>query len=472
MSTILIVDDEPTICWALQRALAEEGHEVTTSATAEDALAQVNNAVPDVIMMDVRLPGMDGLSALEQLRMQVPNTPVVIITAFGNLDTAVQAIHRGAFEYLTKPFDLDQAIAVIRRALHGRTPDEPDVDVLSTGSDLDQKLLGSSPQMQRIYRDIAIVADRDVPVLITGESGTGKELVAAAIHQYSERASGPFVPVCIPAMSESVLESELFGHAKGAFTGAVESREGLINAAHRGTAFFDEIGEVSIATQVKLLRVLESKAVTPVGGNEPRQSDFRLLAATNRNLEAMVKAGTFREDLYYRLNVYQIEIPPLRARPDDIPVLARHFMTLLDPQGNVSLSEAALDELRSRRWNGNVRELRNAIEHAVIVTRSGTISADSFPAPMISAAEPLEAGESFASVVRNWFRSRTDSRASVSDIVNLNEEFLAEAEPVMLVEALRLSNENRQEAARILGMHRQTLREKLRKYDLDSAGKN
>ncbi|QDT33211.1 sigma-54-dependent transcriptional regulator [Thalassoglobus polymorphus] len=467
MSSILIVDDEPSICWALKKALSEDGHQVNTTATAENAIQLITESVPDVVVMDVRLPGMDGLSALQELQRQIGKTPVIIITAFGDLDTAVQAINRGAFEYLTKPFDLDQAIHVIQKAI-ATGSSVTSADKTRSNEPLENHLLiGSSPAMQAIYRDIAIVAERDVPVLITGESGTGKELVAGAIHRYSKRAAGPFVPVCIPAMSESVLESELFGHTRGAFTGATEKRSGLIKAADGGTAFFDEIGDITIPTQVKLLRVIESRAITPVGGDDPLLSDFRLLAATNRDLDSMVADGTFRKDLYFRLNVYQIMIPPLRDRPEDIPLLADHFMKRIDPAGKVYLGKAASKELLSRPWLGNVRELRNTIEHAVIVTRSGEISADAFAAPMSITDSINKPASSLGQSVRTWIQSQIDDQTSDGEIVNLFDRFLSESESVLITEALSLTHGNRQEAAKILGIHRQTLREKIRRYQVN-----
>lgn len=467
MSTILIVDDEPSICWVLKKALSEEGHQVDTMATAEEALKFTAKTVPDVVVLDVRLPGMDGLTALKKLQQHIGQAPVVIITAFGDLNTAVLAISGGAFEYLTKPFDLDQAMQVIQKAIASRNVVPPPDIATPAESPENLLLIGSSPAMQAIYRNIAIVAERDIPVLITGESGTGKELVAAAIHRYSKRAAGPFVPVCIPAMSESVLESELFGHTRGAFTGAMEKRSGLIKAADRGTAFFDEIGEISIQTQVKLLRVIESRAMTPVGGDEAVQADFRLLAATNRDLESMVAEGTFRKDLYFRLNVYQIVIPPLRERTADIPVLAEHFMKRIDPLEKVYLGKSASQELLSRPWLGNVRELRNTIEHAVIVTRSGEISPAAFAAPMSLSDSLNKPAKSLGEFVRTWIRSQIHSHDSQAEIVNLYDRFLSESESVLISEALSLTQGNRQDAAKILGIHRQTLREKIRRYHLN-----
>lgn len=460
MSRVFIIDDEPSICWALEQCLSEEGYDVSVFANAEDAIDSTSLA-PHAILMDVRLPGMDGLTALAKFREQLPETPVIIMTAFGNLETAVQAINRGALDYLTKPFNLDDAVGLVHRALQTQvvsTSTEEHEPTLAT-----EQLLGNSPAMQAVFRNIALVAERDVPVLITGESGTGKEVIAAAIHRYSKRATGPFVPICIPAMSESVLESELFGHAKGSFTGAVAERKGLLEAADGGTAFFDEIGEIAIPTQIKLLRLMESRSITPVGGNETRKLDFRLIAATNRNLEQMVRKSEFREDLFYRLNVFRIEVPPLRDRREDIPVLAEHFIRQVDPDRRVSLSDKARDVMLNRDWPGNVRELRNAIEHAVVVTREGEIQPAAFPEPMML-ADPSSPQSNLTSAVRNWWQRQLRENAKVS---NLHEKFLSEAETELFKSALEQTGGNRKEASRLLGIHRQTLREKSRRYGIE-----
>lgn len=467
MHTILLVDDEPSICWALENALREDGHSVMTAASAEEALQAASASRPDVVVMDIRLPGIDGLAALQKMNKSLERTPVIIMTAFGNLETAVQAINQGAFEYLTKPFDLDEVIAVIRRALDsGRsTTSVPNSSWLSWGDD--RVLLGESPAMQAVFRKIALVAEHNVPVLVTGESGTGKELVAEAIHRYSKRSSGPFVPICVPALNESIIESELFGHTRGAFTGAVANRQGLLELSNHGTVFFDEIGEISTTMQVKLLRVLESKAITPTGGNEPQQIDFRLVAATNRDLDVMVDQDTFRRDLFYRLNVFRIELPPLRHRPEDIPLLAQHFMNRIDPFGKVVLSQASIDELMSRSWYGNVRELRNSIEHAVIVTRSGEIRPESLPSPVSLQFESTRGPDLLTAAIQEWWKDHAEKSIDPADLSGLHERFLSEVEPVLFEAALRASSGNRKEAARMLGIHRQTLREKLKRYDLD-----
>lgn len=469
MQSILVVDDEPSICWSLEQTFTEEGFDVTAVSSAEEGLDVVRQTVPDVVLMDIRLPGIDGLDALQQLKDRLPNVPVVIMTAFGNLDTAVQAVSRGAFEYVTKPFNLDDAIAVVHRALDSAShlAGNSIEQTANTDDGPRQLMVGQSAAMQAVFRRIALVAQQDVPVLITGESGTGKELVATAIHQYSARSVGPFVPICVPAMSEALVESELFGHVKGAFTGAEVSRSGLLESAAGGTAFFDEIGDILPATQVKLLRVLETRQVTPVGGNESRDASFRLVAATNRNLETMVDRGGFREDFFYRLNVFRIQLPPLRDRGDDVTLLAQHFLKTTSSQQGLTLSPAAIEEIRSRPWYGNVRELRNAIEHAAIMAPSGVILPEYLPTP----ADNRNTGvvhSKLEDAVRRWWQLQLEKSDGVADLSGLYDRFLNEAEPVMLEQALRVGT-NRKEASRILGLHRQTLREKLRRYGLDTA---
>ncbi len=459
MSRILVVDDEPAICWAFRESMTDEGHDVDIAATAEEALQLVETKSPDVVLMDVRLPGMDGLSALKEIHEQAKSTPVIIMTAFGSLDTAVNATDGGAFDYLPKPFDLDDAIDVVRRALDANTSESTTI----VKQDLGGTLIGQSLAMQAVFRSIALVADRSVPVLITGESGTGKELVAHAIHQHGRRRSGPFIPICVPALSETVIESELFGHLKGAFTGADRERPGLLDLADGGTAFMDEIGDVPIGQQVKLLRVLEHREITPVGGGQPHKSDFRLVAATNRRLEQSVSDGGFREDLYYRLSVFRIDVPPLRERLEDVELLARHFLGQLGEDTD-SLTEEALRELRSRPWHGNVRELRNVIEHAAIVARAGRITPDCLPRPMGETASQPDSTTDLDQRFQSWLDHQFADGRTTDD---LYERFLHRFEPLVLMKALEYVDGNRGTAAKLLGMHRETLRQKLRKHGID-----
>lgn len=464
MSHVLIVDDEPSICWAFRESLTDEGFTVDVAGTAEQALTMAARLEPDVIVMDVRLPGIDGLQAMQRFRSKSVSAPIIIMTAFGNLKTAVGAIDGGAFDYLTKPIDLDKAIAVVRQAA---SASQKSVGLKPAERD-DELIVGSSPAMQEVFRRIALVAERDVSVLITGESGTGKDLVARAIHQHSHR-KGSFVPICIPALSESVVESELFGHSRGAFTGADQERRGLLEMANDGTAFIDEIGDVSMNLQAKLLRVLETGELRPVGGSDCRIASFRLIAATNRRLEQQVADREFRSDLFYRLNVFRIELPALRDRMEDVPALASRFLQNVSGNGpHLQLSPEAIKSLQARPWFGNVRELRNAIESASVICRGDTISPEHLPAPVPSLTDS-----------DSWSRSDVTSRLNLAvqawtasqlqqvgaEVRDLYDRFLKEAEPPLLNTALDHANGQRGEAAKLLGIHRETLREKLRRLD-------
>jgi two-component system nitrogen regulation response regulator GlnG len=458
MSQVLIVDDEAAICWALRRVLGEEGYDVRVAASAEEALAEAERHLPDVVLLDVRLPGVDGLEALRQLRARSEQLPVVIMTAFGNLETAVGALGGGAADYLTKPFDPDQALEAVRKALaHApRTRREPP----SAGGPTDG-FVGTSPAMQNVYKRIALVAPTEAAVLITGESGAGKELIARAIHRHSARAERPWVPINVAALSPGLLESELFGHVRGAFTGATASRQGLLEQAAGGTVFFDEVGDMPLEAQVKLLRVLEEQEVLPVGGNTARPAAFRVLAATHRDLLAEIRRGRFREDLYYRLAVFEIAAPPLRQRGHDVALLAEHFLRGSSRGARARFSDQALAALRARPWPGNVRELRNAIEHAAILARGQTVLAEHLPPPLpLGEATSGAAGERFAPLVQQWLEERLQADPQAID---LYAQLLDEIEPPLLRGVLAHRQGNRQQAAATLGLHRMTLRKKLQR---------
>ncbi len=461
MPAILIIDDEESICWALGRLAKEEGHEVRVASSAEDAFKLAKQERFDLVMLDVRLPGVDGLAAMARLQELAPGAPIVVMTAFGSLGTAVEAIRNGAFDYLTKPFDLERAAEVIGRALAQRQESAPPAMAAPDKAEGDEEeLIGASPAMQEVFKRIALVAPTSASVLITGESGTGKELVARAIHRHSREASGPLVSVNLAALNPTLVESELFGHVRGAFTGADFARQGLLELADGGTVFFDEAGDIPLPVQVKLLRALEQREVIPVGDTKPRRSTFRVIAATHRNLREEVRKGNFREDLFFRLAVFEIHLPALRDRDDDIVLLAERFLArfLRSSGANVHFSQAALEELRRRPWPGNVRELRNAVEHAALLARAGAITPDHLP-PRIAAPTPTsEAGDELGRAVRNWTLERL---AGTSLPENLYQQFLDEAEPPLLSAVLERTSHNRVAAAHLLGMHRATLRKKL-----------
>jgi two-component system nitrogen regulation response regulator GlnG len=400
---------------------------------------------------------MDGLSAAPQLRELLPDVPIIIITAYGDLDTAVGAMRAGAFEYLIKPFDLASAERAIERALK-TTQDarvtETDEQTLTEG------LVGSTPGMQQVFKRIALAASSEACVQIQGESGTGKELVARAIHRFSARAAGPFVAVNIASLNESVAESELFGHVRGAFTGAEQSRLGLLEQAHGGTLFLDEIAEIPLTLQVKLLRALELGEFVPVGANQPRRSDFRVLSASHQDLARCVGEGSFRHDLFFRLNTFEIVLPPLRERVPDIKLLAEHFISDMSrkaSQQRPQLTSEALAELERRPWNGNVRELRNVIEHAMIVSRGGWIGVEHLP--LASPTIVGRASESITAAIRDWARQQFDTDSTPDE---LYQRMLEVVEPPLLEVALERHGGQQAAAAKSLGLHRMTLRKKIR----------
>jgi two-component system nitrogen regulation response regulator GlnG len=467
VSHILLVDDEEAVCWALQRALAGEGHQVAVAASAEDAFRLAEMQRPDAVLLDVRLPRMDGLTALGRLRELTGDAPVIVMTAHGNLSTAVRAVEGGAFDYLAKPFDLNQALDAVNRALQRRnvvaTGFQP-VEEEATGEPpvaTSEEIIGRSPAMQGVFKRIALVAPRDACVLITGESGTGKELVARAVHRHSGRRDRPFLPVHVAALNPSLVESELFGHVKGAFTGAAQSRPGLLSLADGGTVFLDELADIPLPVQVKLLRVLEHNEVLPVGGNQPQPLDIRILSATHQDLSRQMAEGQFRADLFFRLNVFQIHLPPLRERPEDILPLAEHFLRKFEPRA-LPLLPATARFLQSQPWFGNVRELRNALEHAAIVARGGPLLPEHIPACTLHPT-PSSPAEQLAATVRQWVDERVRA-AGAETPAGLYGDLLHCVEPALLDEVLRRVQGNRWVAAQWLGLNRATLRKRLVRY--------
>jgi two-component system nitrogen regulation response regulator GlnG len=466
----LLVDDEEAVCWSLERALTREGHRVAVAPSAEQAFVQVEKQRPDVIVLDVRLPGMDGLSAVGRLRQLSEEAPIIVVTAFGNLSTAVRAVEEGAFDYLAKPFDLEQALDTVQRALQRRALQQqaPPAEADTNGPATPEEIVGRSAAMQTVFKRIALVAPRDSCVLITGESGTGKELVARALHRYSGRRERPFLPVHIAALNPSLVESELFGHLKGSFTGAAQTRQGLLALADGGTVFLDELADIPLPVQSKLLRLLEHHEVLPVGSNQSQALNVRILAATHQDLERRIADGAFRHDLFFRLNVFQIHLPPLRDRRDDILPLAEHFLQRIDSQA-LPLLPDTVQFLTAQPWLGNVRELRNALEHAVIVARGGPLLPEHFPAVKTSFGR-LTAVEQLDAAVRAWFADRLKATPGTPP-VDLYEEMLKCVEPALLDEVMRRVQGNRWVAAQWLGLNRATVRKKLGLYGLTDAHK-
>ncbi len=469
--SVLIIDDEEPIAWALRRAFEREKCRVAVAATAEDGLAKARRDPPDVVFLDVRLPGMDGLTALGELKKTAPHAAVVVITAHGNLNTAVKAVEGGAFDYLSKPFDLAQALEAAKRALanHGEVGGtRPHTEAGSEFDTTPDAIIGRSAAMQTVFKRIALVAPSNACVLISGESGTGKELVARAIHANSPRRSKPLVVAHIAAFNPNLVESELFGHVRGAFTGAEKTRDGLLKLADSTTVFLDELADIPLPVQAKLLRVLERQELQPVGGNEPQAVDVRIVSATHADLSTAVREGKFRHDLFFRLNVYPIHLPPLRDRVEDIPLLAEHFLRKFGVANPMAVLPAeTLAFLKSRPWPGNVRELRNALEHAAIESRGAALRPEHFPEPA-TATGPASTVDRLRSLVTEWVREEVLAFAG-REPADLHQKLIEAIEPAVLDEVLRQVEGNRLVAARWLGLARATVRKLIRKYHPESA---
>ncbi len=459
MGTLLIVDDESSICWGLSQLGEKLGHEVLTASSAEQGLELAEQHRPDLLILDVRLPGMDGLSALTEFQKFLNGAPVIVITAYGDLETAVDAVRGGAFEYLVKPFELDAMQRAITRALETREGgDAAEAPPQPVGD-----LVGRSPAIQEVFKQIALAATSQASIMIGGESGTGKELAARAIHQYSDRANGPFVAVNVASLSPSLAESELFGHVRGAFTGADQDRIGLLVQADGGTLFLDEVADIPLPAQVKLLRALEHGEVVPVGGRQSVSTDFRVVSATHQDLETLVQSQQFRHDLFFRLGAFRIEIPPLRHRPEDIEELAEHFLGLAQPadsEHRSTFSSAAMQELKSRPWHGNVRELRHTVEHALILARGGRIEPEHFPDPAAEWTSGEDATDAVASIeqsVRQWTLEQLRSGDGEQP---LHDQLIQIVEGPLFEAALEFHGGQYSAAARRLGIHRTTLKRK------------
>ena len=443
---ILVVDDEASARSGLEKLLRQEGYTVDAAADGPSALEIAADRPPDLVVTDLKMPGMDGVELLQRLRVQDPDLPVLVVTAFGDVGSAVNAMRAGAEDYLTKPVDFDALVLSIERALE-RAALRVEADNLRRqlrereGEGL-EGLIGASPAMQKVYRVARQVAGARATVLITGESGTGKGELARAIHEKGPRAKAPFVTLHCAALADTLLESELFGHEKGAFTGAERRRIGRFEQAHGGTLFLDEVGEISPATQVKLLRVLQERTFERVGGNDPVQVDVRLVAATNRDLAADVQEGRFREDLYYRLNVVHIDMPPLRVRDTDVLLLANHFLRKFAAENKRKidgLSDRARAKIMAHRWPGNVRELENAIERAVVLCDATQIEEEHLPIDVAPAAKGA---------------------------IRIPGSTLAEVERYAILATLEATNGSTTRAAEMLDISIRTIQYRLHEYGL------
>ncbi|MBI2460784.1 MAG: sigma-54-dependent Fis family transcriptional regulator [Candidatus Rokubacteria bacterium] len=468
-SRILIADDEPSIRWVLERGLRQAGYAVESVADGQAVLDLAAREGFDVVLLDIRMPGLDGLTLLSGLRRLAPESAVIIMTAHGTIDDAMEAMQRGAAEYLIKPFDVNQVLHHVERALQVKALAREVAQLRSGIQEVWEfgALVGRSPRMQEVGKLIGQVARTDVTVLIQGESGTGKELAARAIHHRSRRAGKPFVPVSCAAIPATLLESELFGHERGAFTDAVQRKPGKFETAHGGTLFLDEVGDMEPGLQAKLLRVLQERTLERVGGVEPLRVDVRVIAATNRGLEALIREGRFREDLYYRLNVVSLALPPLRERREDIPLLARHFLAKYqDDVGERLLAPETLDRLVGYDWPGNVRELENVIQHAMVMASGGVILPEHLPIAPVSAAASALAEATIEELIAHKLEECVRGLREKGS-ANLYELVLGLVERPLLRAVLRETGGNQLRAAALLGINRNTLRKKLAGLGID-----
>ncbi|GAB4273216.1 MAG: nitrogen fixation sigma-54 dependent transcriptional regulator GnfM [Candidatus Rifleibacteriota bacterium] len=508
---ILVVDDEHSVRWAFEKALQKAGYEVKLAENGIKGLALFESFKPDITLVDIRMPEMDGLQVLKKIREVDAEAQVIVMTAYTDMETTVAAMKLGAYDFLSKPFNIDECMLLISRGLNAR---KSIVEAeIATQAPKSSALKGNSPAMQEVYKLIGKVSEEDVTVLITGESGSGKELVAQAIHYNSGRSSKPFWAINCTAINESLMESELFGYEKGAFTGAAASKPGMFELAQGGTIFLDEIGDMSLEMQAKLLRVLEEREIVRVGGNKRIKVDVRLVAATNKDLRKSIAANSFREDLYHRIKVIEIKLPPLRERPEDIPLLAKYFCSILAAQRKgtpKSLSEEAIEVLSAYSWPGNVRELRNAIEQSYTLSRDQVILPEHLPVEVRLKGTPKSVEKqsevniqvpetttfntlSFTTEVKNAQTSEEGIEnqeiakiSSISEELSLDEAIkrivavsltenvagnaysavLEKVEKELLCQTLERHRWNQVQTAAYLGITRNTLRSKIEKYGL------
>jgi two-component system nitrogen regulation response regulator GlnG len=473
--TILVADDDRAIRTVLTQALGRLGYDVRSTGHAASLWRWVADGEGDLVITDVVMPDENGLDLVPRIRKLRPELRVIVMSAQNTLLTAVKATERGAFEYLPKPFDLKDLVAAVQRAL--THPKES--AVAAAGADEAQEklpLIGRSPAMQEIYRVLARLMGTDLTVMIAGESGTGKELVARALHDYGKRRGGPFVAVNMAAIPRELIESELFGHEKGAFTGANQRHAGRFEQAQGGTLFLDEIGDMPLEAQTRLLRVLQEGEYTTIGGRQRLRADVRIVAATHRDLRQLVRQGLFREDLFYRLNVVPIRLPPLRERTEDVPELVKHFLTLCASEGLPvkSLDAAAIDRLKRHRWPGNVRELENMVRRLAALYTQETIGVDvieqelSDAAAPVAGAEPVpaRADESLAAAVERHLKVYFDAHQTGLPAAGLHDRVLREIEKPLILLTLAATRGNQIKAAQVLGINRNTLRKKIRDLDI------
>ena len=461
---VWIVDDDKSIRWVLEKALTKEDYNVTSFEDPEKLLLRLPGGIPDVIITDVRMPNMDGIALMDEIRQLAPDLPVIVMTAYSDLDRAVSAFKGGAFEYLSKPFDVDEVVGLVRRAIkEGRSKKG---ETVRTEEEHDTEIIGSAQAMQEVFRAIGRLSRSNLTVLITGESGTGKELVARALHRHSPRANKPFIALNTAAIPRELLESELFGHEKGAFTGANERRTGRFEQAHTGTLFLDEIGDMPAELQTRLLRVLADGEFYRVGGHTPVKVDVRVIAATHQDLEQRVKQGTFREDLFHRLNVIRVHVPPLRERSSDIPVLTEYFLKQaarelgMEPKHVTSETQLYMNRLS---WPGNVRQLENFCRWVTVMASGKDVHLEDLPVELkdMEGYTPME--NDWESRLRKWVETNL-----VQGETRLLGDAVPRFERIMIEEALKKTGGRRQDAARLLGWGRNTLTRKIKQLGLEA----
>ena len=459
---IYIIDDDSSIRWVLDKALTNAGLQVAEFDSADSALVAISTQEPAVIVTDIRMPGMDGLELLERINSKYPDLPVIIMTAHSDLDSAVSAYKGGAFEYLPKPFDVDDAVALVNRALEARAQQPPE-NVQPSLQEVPE-IIGKAPAMQEVFRAIGRLSNSNATVLINGESGTGKELVALALHRHSARAAKPFVALNMAAIPRDLLESELFGHERGAFTGAQNRRAGRFEQANGGTLMLDEIGDMPAELQTRLLRVLADGEFYPVGAHTPKKVDVRIIAATHQDLEQRVRGGEFREDLFHRLNVIRIQLPSLRQRHEDIPLLMEYFLQRAASELEVEIKSLASETtalLMQLDWPGNVRQLENLCRWLTVMAPGQEVRPEDLPGDLhVEGSSGVPAGSDWQSLLRQWAQQQLAGGAE-----RLLDEALPSFEKVLIDVALQQTGGRRQDAARLLGWGRNTLTRKLKELE-------
>ena len=461
---ILLIEDDPGIAMTLRRLLTEEGHRVEVETRGDTGLARAQGDEVDVVLTDMKLPGLNGLELVGELHAVKPRLPIILMTAHGTTETAIEATKSGAYDYLLKPFEMPELLELVERALASRRLMTEPVKLGAAGGARDA-LVGNSRQMQTIYKEIGRIASKPVNVLIRGETGTGKELIARAIYQHSDRAEAAFIAINCAAIPETLLESELFGHERGAFTGAEMRRIGRFEQADRGTIFLDEIGDMTPGTQIKLLRVLQEKCLQRLGGKETIPVDVRVIAATHRDLETAIRNQQFREDLYYRLSVVVITLPPLRDRKEDIPELVRFFLSKYGAElgtENPAIAPDALEYLRAQNWPGNVRELENIVRKVLLQAQGYTINLDHVRAALARAVQPLGTAEQS---LREHIEQLL-AAAQRGELEDAHARLVSTIERQLFGRAIELAQGNQAKAARWVGVSRLTMREKLIQFGL------